>query len=79
MIQLLNAFLLINTKPGRGREVVEKLLEHEEFEEVRQVYGDYDIFGKVSISSMDELNKFLLETIRNMPDVELSNTLVQMG
>lgn len=70
------AYILINTKYGREKEVAHELMELEQVENVHILYGQYDLITKVSALTMDDLEKFILNNIRSMRDIESTQTLI---
>jgi len=44
--------------------------------EVDELYGEYDVIMKVRVSSLAELDTFLTDKIRSIPDVYLTSTMI---
>jgi len=70
------AYVLITSKSGGEKNVLEGLQKLEEVEESKIVYGEYDIVAKIKVSDVDKLNEFLLEKIRPIQDIEKTSTLI---
>lgn len=70
--------MLINTEAGGEEEVFQKLKEFSEIKEAYIVYGVYDIVVKVEADTMDKLRDFITNTIRKMPKVRSTLTMIIM-
>ena len=71
-----SAIVLINTDAGGEDEVFERLKSMGEVTEVHVVYGVYDIVVKVEADSMDKLKDFVTNTIRKLPKVRSTLTMI---
>jgi len=71
-----SAIVLINTDAGGEDEVFEKLKNMNEVTEVHVVYGVYDVVVKVEADSMDKLKDFVTNTIRKLPKVRSTLTMI---
>jgi len=77
-------FVFIDTTPGEGRTVLEKLLEYNEVIEVHLISGQYyllavleiDLHGKAIFTSVQELAQKSIERIRDLSGVRDTNTIV---
>jgi Lrp/AsnC family transcriptional regulator for asnA, asnC and gidA len=76
--KLVSAIILINTDAGGEEEVFEKLKNYNEVTEAYIVYGVYDIVAKVEASDMDYLRNFVSSTIRKLPKVRSTLTMIIM-
>ena len=70
------AFVLITTKSGGEKNVVETLKKLPEVKEARILYGEYDIIAKIQSADIQKLNSFLLEKVRPIKDIENTSTLI---
>jgi len=70
------AYILITSKSGGEKNVLESLQKLEEIAEAKIVYGEYDIIAKIQTGDVDKLNDFLLEKIRQISDIEKTSTLI---
>ncbi len=80
---LLSAYIFITVQPvGRGkldqRKMAQKLAKYELVEEASVLAGDVDMVLKVHAKSMDELNNFILDYLRNFEGIEKTKTLLVM-
>jgi len=71
-----SAIVLINTDAGGEDEVFEKLKNMNEVTEVHVVYGVYDVVVKLESDSMDKLKDFVTNTIRKLPKVRSTLTMI---
>ena len=72
------AYVLCVTKSGMEQKVLNVLRGERSIEEAYIVYGEYDIIVKVSVSSPDELRSFMTETLRGIPEIERTTTLISL-
>lgn len=70
------AFIFINTKSGKEREVLELLRVKENIKEAHLVYGDFDIITKIETKDLEELNEFITNEIRNNEHIAMTSTLI---
>ncbi|MBI2041335.1 MAG: Lrp/AsnC ligand binding domain-containing protein [DPANN group archaeon] len=70
------AYVLITTKSGSEKVVIEALKKMQEIKEARVLYGEYDILAKVQVNDIQNLNAFLLEKVRPIGQVEKTSTLI---
>ena len=73
---MITAFILIVTKSGAEKEIVNALDDMSEIKDVRIVYGQYDMIAKVEVEDIATLNNFLLSKVRPINGVEDSSTLI---
>lgn len=73
-----SAIVLINTDPGGEQEVFDKLVTLDEVAEIDIVYGVYDLVVKIQTSDTDKLKSFVTNTIRKLPKVRSTLTMVIM-
>lgn len=74
--KLASAIVLINTDAGGEEEVFDKLKNMKEITEVHVVYGVYDIVAKVESDSLDKLKDFVTNTVRKLPKVRSTLTMI---
>lgn len=70
------AYVLITTKSGAEKEVLDTLKKSKEVSDARIVYGEYDIITKIRAADITKLNDFLLETMRPISGIEKTSTLI---
>lgn len=73
-----SAIVLINTDAGGEEEVYERLKSMKEVSEAYIVYGVYDIVAKVDAQDMEALKNFISSTIRKLPKVRSTLTMIIM-
>ncbi|NIR86453.1 Lrp/AsnC family transcriptional regulator [Candidatus Bathyarchaeota archaeon] len=70
------AYVLITIQSGSENEVLEKISSFKETLEVDMVYGEYDAIVKVQVDEMPNLEKFLSEKLRALPNIFLTTTMI---
>ena len=72
----IEAYIMMNIKSGSEDEVCEALAEYKEVEEVAVIYGEYDALIKVKTENMKTLDNFITETLRALPNIFLTATML---
>ena len=72
----IEAYIMMNIKSGSEDEVCEKLTSYQEVEEVAVIYGEYDAIIKVKTENMKTLDNFITETLRALPNIFLTATML---
>ena len=70
------AYVMMKVSSGSEREVCRKIAEFNEVLDVSIVYGEFDIIAKVKVEELEELENFLSESIRSIPSVMLTSTMI---
>lgn len=70
------AFILINTDVAEEENVMNQLKELPEVVSVHLVYGIYDLIVKVRSDSLDELKKGVTGSLRNIPNIRSTMTMI---
>jgi DNA-binding Lrp family transcriptional regulator len=70
------AYIMLNVKTGTEDEVCENLVKYDEVKEVATIYGEYDAVIKVEASDMNNLDKFIIEQLRGLPNIFLTATMI---
>jgi DNA-binding Lrp family transcriptional regulator len=70
------AYVLVTMKSGSEKEVLKRVSSFDEAIEVNLVYGEYDALVKVRVEELPQLDKFLTDKLRALPDVFLTTTLI---
>ena len=74
---MIEAFVLIVVKPGNEEKVYEELRKDPRVKEDYRVYGEYDIILRVEVPTIDDLDKFHDEVLRKIPEIEMTETLIE--
>jgi DNA-binding Lrp family transcriptional regulator len=72
----IEAYIMMNIKSGSEDEVCDKLAKYQEVEEVAVIYGEYDAIIKVKTENMKTLDNFITETLRALPNIFLTATML---
>jgi len=70
------AYILVTMKSGSEKEVLKRVSSFDEAIEVDLVYGEYDAIVKVRVEELSQLDKFLTEKLRALPDIFLTTTMI---
>jgi len=70
------AYVLVTLKSGSEKDVLKKVSSFDEATEVDLVYGEYDALVKVRVEDLSQLDKFLTEKLRTLPDIFLTTTMI---
>jgi len=70
------AYVLVTLNPGTEKNILEKVTHFNEVTRVSMMYGEYDAIIKVCTENLDELNQFLTDKLRVLPDIFQTATLI---
>ena len=70
------AYILITMHSGSEKEVLKRISNFKEIIEANLVVGEYDAVVKVKVGDISELDKFLTDKLRALPDVFLTTTMI---
>jgi DNA-binding Lrp family transcriptional regulator len=73
---LVRAFVLINTEPASGEEVLKRLKTLMFVKEVYRVYGVYDALVVTEVEKAEDLKNLVFEEIRRMQGVRSTLTMM---
>jgi DNA-binding Lrp family transcriptional regulator len=70
------AYVLFKVASGAERDVAQKLIEFKEVDQADIVFGEYDVIAEVAVESLEKLEAFVSESIRNVPGVLVTSTMI---
>jgi DNA-binding Lrp family transcriptional regulator len=70
------AYVLFKVGSGTEREVCQKLIEFDEVLQADIIFGEYDVIAKIATQDLSELEEFVSEKIRNVPNVLVTSTMI---
>ena len=70
------AYVLFKVASGTERDVAQKLIEFGEVKEADIVFGEYDVIASLCVEDLDKLEEFVSESIRNVPNVLVTSTMI---
>ena len=70
------AYVLVTLNPGTEKNILEKVAFFDEVSRVSMMYGEYDALIQVRTESLDQLNMFLTDKLRVLPDILQTATLI---
>lgn len=72
------AYILIKVFQANQRDIVHGLLKRPEVEEASIITGDTDIIVKFRVHSISELDRFIIDDLRNIPGIQASKTMISL-
>jgi len=66
--------VFIRAKPGKERDVLEKVRKIRNVTESFLLYGDYDVVAKVETEKKERLQEIVMKQIRNIKDIDNTST-----
>ena len=70
------AYVLVTLNPGSEKNILKKVSHFDEVMRVSMMYGEYDAILKVCTENLDQLNSFLTDKLRLLPDIFQTATLI---
>jgi len=70
------AYILVTLKSGAERDVCKEVSSFEEVIQADELYGEYDAIVKVHVEDLAQLDKFLTDKLRALPDIFLTTTMI---
>jgi len=70
------AYVLVTLNPGTEKNILQKIAYFDEVTKVSMTYGEYDALVQVSTETLDQLNEFLTDKLRVLPDIFQTATLI---
>lgn len=70
------AFVLFKVASGTERDVAEKLTQFSEVVQADIIFGEYDVIARVTIEDLEKLEEFVSQSIRNVPNVLVTSTMI---
>jgi DNA-binding Lrp family transcriptional regulator len=71
-----SAYVLVTLNPGTEKDLLKKISHLDEVQRVSMMYGEYDAIIKVYTENLDQLNAFLTDKLRVLPDIFQTATLI---
>ncbi|MDV3103122.1 Lrp/AsnC ligand binding domain-containing protein [Thermococcus waiotapuensis] len=73
---MIEAIILIVTRPGAEKKVYDQLKNHPKVKEVHKVYGEYDLIARVEVEDIRDLDEFHDNVLRKIKEIEVTETLI---
>ena len=70
------AYVLVTLNPGTEKDILKKISHLDEVTRVSMMYGEYDAIIKVCAETLEQLNEFLTDKLRVLPDIFQTATLI---
>ena len=71
-----SAYVLVTLNPGTEKNILQKVTHFDEVVKVSMMYREYDAIIKVCAPNLDQLNAFLTDKLRVLPDIFQTATLI---
>ena len=71
-----SAYVLVTLNPGTEKNILQKVTHFDEVVKVSMMYGEYDAIIKICADNLDQLNAFLTDKLRVLPDIFQTATLI---
>lgn len=69
------AYVLIKCQMGHENQIIEYLVKLPQVQEVKGVFGEWDIFVKLETDSQEKLEEIITNKIRKIPYIISTNSL----
>ncbi len=73
---MISAFTLVRVYPEKKVGVFKKIRKLAMMKELALVYGEYDIIVRTRTENIEDLNKFIYNILRRIPNVTGTTTLI---
>jgi DNA-binding Lrp family transcriptional regulator len=70
------AYVLVTMKSGAEKDVLKKVVTFKEVTEVDLLYGEFDAIIKVRFEELSQLDSFLTDKLRVLPDIFMTTTMI---
>jgi DNA-binding Lrp family transcriptional regulator len=73
---LVVAYSLIKADSGKDARILAIVRRRKEVKEVALTYGVYDLIAKIEVDSPEELDSFIFDVLRCIPEIKETTTLI---
>ena len=73
---MVKAYILVKVQVGSERDVFNKLKKMKETEDVKELYGEWDIIAKVGGDKLEELDSLISDKIRSVKEIKETSTMI---
>jgi DNA-binding Lrp family transcriptional regulator len=70
------AYCLVKTELGKDYKVLATVKRHKEVKEVALTYGAFDLIVKIDVPSPEELDRFIFNVLRRIPEIKDTTTII---
>ena len=70
------AYALIKAEAGKDHRIFDLVKEKKEVKEIALTYGAYDLIAKIEVNSTIELDDFIFNILRKIPEVNETTTII---
>ncbi len=72
----MKAYLFVKTESNKEQNVLDDLQKFEEVKTADIVFGEWDIVSLIEVKTTEDLGAFVMDKIRNIPEVKLTSTMI---
>lgn len=72
----MKAYLFVKTESNKEQKVLDDLQKFEEVKTADIVFGEWDIVSLIEVKTTEDLGAFVMDKIRNIPEVKLTSTMI---
>jgi len=72
----MKAYLFVKTESNKEQNVLDSLNNFEEIKRSDIVFGEWDIVSLLEVKSTKDLGSFVMDKVREIPDVKLTSTMI---
>ena len=73
---MVTAYILAKVDAGQDQKVLDKVKNQLGIEEANSTYGVYDLFLKITLNKVDDLDTFVFEKLRKISGVQQTVTMI---
>jgi DNA-binding Lrp family transcriptional regulator len=73
---MISAFTLIKVTSQRKVQVFKKIKKLPMLKDITLVYGEYDLIIRTSTKNIEELNRFIYNVLRKIPQITMTTTMI---
>jgi DNA-binding Lrp family transcriptional regulator len=70
------AYVMFKVSSGTEREVAQKLITFGEVKQADIIFGEYDVVAILQTESLETLEDFVSDHVRNVPNVLVTSTMI---
>jgi len=72
------AYIFITTVGGKEKKILDLVRGMEEVSEAYRLYGEYDIIVKIEVPDLKDIDRFVFDKLRPLPDIRQTSTMIAM-
>jgi len=73
---LVTVYIMVKVAAGKDEEVFKKIRKLEQIKEASATYGAYDLILRVEFQRIEEVDEFVFDVVRRIPDVSETVSMI---